>query len=223
MTVMRDEIAEIPSVVRRLLADQEAARAEVATAIRRARPRWASIVARGTSDHAGVYAQYVWGSRNGLPVALAAPSLFTRYAASPDVAKALVVGISPSSAAFTTFSTLPSRPPPRAHRCGRPALQFLQKTIEALEVRVPDGPILLEPGVGFAKRLPVEPPGPPLGILSNGDEPRPLENFQVFGDRGLADREWFRELRDRCLAAREASQNGAPAISRVLRRTDRGT
>ena len=138
----------------------------------------------------------------------------------PMMLLSLVVGISPSSAAFTTFSTLPSRPPPRAHRCGRPALQFLQKTIEALEVRVPDGPILLEPGVGFAKRLPVEPPGPPLGILSNGDEPRPLENFQVFGDRGLADREWFRELRDRCLAAREASQNGAPR--RIGEREKRG-
>jgi glucosamine--fructose-6-phosphate aminotransferase (isomerizing) len=54
------------------------------------------LAARGTSDHAGVYAQYVWGARNRLPVALAAPSLFTRYEEAPRLHDALVVGISQS-------------------------------------------------------------------------------------------------------------------------------
>ena len=41
------------------------------------------IAARGTSDNAALYAKYLWGSVNGLPVALAAPSLFTLYRTPP--------------------------------------------------------------------------------------------------------------------------------------------
>jgi glucosamine--fructose-6-phosphate aminotransferase (isomerizing) len=54
------------------------------------------IAARGTSDHAAVYAQYVLGARNGLTVALAAPSLVTLYGASPRYGNALVIGLSQS-------------------------------------------------------------------------------------------------------------------------------
>ena len=39
------------------------------------------IAARGTSDNAARYAQYLFGARLGLPVALAAPSLTTMYGA----------------------------------------------------------------------------------------------------------------------------------------------
>jgi glucosamine--fructose-6-phosphate aminotransferase (isomerizing) len=54
------------------------------------------MAGRGTSDHAGVYAQYLFGSRNRLPVAMAAPSLFTMYPQSPLLGNALVIGISQS-------------------------------------------------------------------------------------------------------------------------------
>ena len=37
------------------------------------------IAARGTSDNAGRYAQYVWGTRNGLSVGLTTPSLLSVY------------------------------------------------------------------------------------------------------------------------------------------------
>jgi glucosamine--fructose-6-phosphate aminotransferase (isomerizing) len=56
------------------------------------------IAARGTSDHAAIYAQYVLGARHGLPVALAAPSLVTLYGAAPHFGRAAVVGISQSGA-----------------------------------------------------------------------------------------------------------------------------
>ena len=69
--------------------------AAVATEIRRRGIGLVVIAARGTSDHAAVYAQYVLGARNGLTVALAAPSLVTLYGASPGTAT-LVVGISQS-------------------------------------------------------------------------------------------------------------------------------
>jgi glutamine---fructose-6-phosphate transaminase (isomerizing) len=54
------------------------------------------IAARGSSDHAATYAQYVWGAMAHYPVALATPSLQTLYHTSPRMTGALVVGISQS-------------------------------------------------------------------------------------------------------------------------------
>jgi glucosamine--fructose-6-phosphate aminotransferase (isomerizing) len=93
---LRDEILEQPAVLARWLETQMDAVRAVAAAIAGRDIEYVFLAARGTSDHAGVYAQYVWGSRNRLAVALAAPSLFTMYPQAPRVAKALVVGISQS-------------------------------------------------------------------------------------------------------------------------------
>jgi glucosamine--fructose-6-phosphate aminotransferase (isomerizing) len=54
------------------------------------------LAARGSSDNAARYAQYVFGAHNRLTVTLATPSLFTRYKAPPRMTDALVVGISQS-------------------------------------------------------------------------------------------------------------------------------
>lgn len=62
------------------------------------RPRGLLIAARGSSDHAAVYAQYLFGMRARLPVALAAPSLFTVYAAAPRLDGWVVLAISQSGA-----------------------------------------------------------------------------------------------------------------------------
>jgi glucosamine--fructose-6-phosphate aminotransferase (isomerizing) len=56
------------------------------------------IAARGTSDHAAIYAQYLLGVRNGLPVGLATPSVVSLYGPSPTVRRSLVIGISQSGA-----------------------------------------------------------------------------------------------------------------------------
>lgn len=93
----RSEIEEQPHVLERLL-DAEGRRTarEVASAFRREDVRYAVIAARGTSDNAARYAQYAWGARNRLTVALATPSLFTAYASPPSLEGAVVVGISQS-------------------------------------------------------------------------------------------------------------------------------
>jgi glutamine---fructose-6-phosphate transaminase (isomerizing) len=93
---MRDEILEQPAAAQRLLDAAPAAFAPFAEAVRARRPRFAVIAARGSSDHAGIYAQYLLAIRNALVVALAAPSTLTLYGARPDMADALVVGISQS-------------------------------------------------------------------------------------------------------------------------------
>lgn len=54
------------------------------------------MAARGSSDNAARYAQYLWGARNRLNVALAAPSLYGPYQSPPGLSDALVVGISQS-------------------------------------------------------------------------------------------------------------------------------
>jgi glucosamine--fructose-6-phosphate aminotransferase (isomerizing) len=93
---LRDEILEQPAATQRLLDAAPAAFTPIATAVASRRPRFVVIAARGTSDNAGIYAQYLLAIRNGLMVALAAPSAITLYGARPDMGDALVVGVSQS-------------------------------------------------------------------------------------------------------------------------------
>lgn len=91
-----DEIREQPSVADRQLAELPSLIRPLVDAVRRTTVDYALIAARGTSDHAATYAQYALGSIARLPVALAAPSLFTQYATPPRMRHALVIGVSQS-------------------------------------------------------------------------------------------------------------------------------
>lgn len=96
---LRDEILEQPEVAARLVAGQASRVEEIATKLSgadRPRIRSAMIAARGSSDHAAIYAQYLLGAFHRLPVALAAPSLVTVYDSPPRLREALVIGISQS-------------------------------------------------------------------------------------------------------------------------------
>lgn len=93
---LQGEIHEQPAVLQRLLEGQAASIRAVAERVRARGIRTVFLAARGSSDNAGLYAKYVWGIHNGLPIALAAPSLFSVYRRPPDVADSLVVGISQS-------------------------------------------------------------------------------------------------------------------------------
>lgn len=98
-THLEAEIAAQPGVLRGLLAAQSAHVAEIADAARAFDPAFVSIAARGTSDNAARYAQYLFGIHAGLPVALATPSVHTLYGAAPRLGRALVIGISQSGRA----------------------------------------------------------------------------------------------------------------------------
>ena len=96
MSYLEQEIAEQPQVVAQLL-DLEGEHArEIARAIQRRAPAFVVIAARGTSGHAATYGKYLLASTCGLPVALAAPSLYTIYHTPPRLQGALVIGISQS-------------------------------------------------------------------------------------------------------------------------------
>ncbi len=93
------EIGEQPEVAARLIDQSHEAIDEIGARYREVRPRGFVIVARGSSDHAALYAKYLFGRRNRILVSLAAPSLFTRYASPPSLDGQCVIGISQSGAA----------------------------------------------------------------------------------------------------------------------------
>lgn len=96
MSPLLQEIREQPQVIQHLLQTEAGRVSEVAGRIRDRGIEFIFIAARGTSDNAATYAKYLFGAINHLPVALAAPSLFTLYKSPPRLAQALVMGISQS-------------------------------------------------------------------------------------------------------------------------------
>jgi len=95
-SVLLSEIAEQPGVLERLLRDAASEIEAIAADIRARGVHHVVMAARGSSDNAARYAQYLFGSHNRLTVTLATPSLFTRYGTPPMMTGALVVGISQS-------------------------------------------------------------------------------------------------------------------------------
>lgn len=96
-SLMAAEIAEQPAAWRRLLADGAAAGIdEAAELIRNRAPRMVLLVARGTSDHAALYAKYLVEIEHGLPAGLVSPSTMTAYGARPDLRDVLMIGVSQS-------------------------------------------------------------------------------------------------------------------------------
>lgn len=99
MSRFREEIGEQPLLASRMLVESRAAVASIAARIRESKPRGFVIAARGSSDHAALYAKYLFGVRNRTMVALAAPSMFTSYNRPPTLEGNCVIGISQSGEA----------------------------------------------------------------------------------------------------------------------------
>lgn len=95
-TVMAREIAEQPQVLARQLQEGLRAYRVVADELRRADPRFVLLAARGTSDHAALYAKYLLEITLGLPVGLVSPSTMTAYGSRPDLRDVLWVAVSQS-------------------------------------------------------------------------------------------------------------------------------
>jgi len=92
---MRAEMAEQPEVLARMLARRD----DVVAAVRRVVPpelRGVVLVARGSSDNAALHARYLMELTTGRPVALAAPSLWTRYGADTSLRGWVAVAVSQS-------------------------------------------------------------------------------------------------------------------------------
>jgi len=103
---LQTEISEQPERLANLLHNQRETAEKIAQAIRQHDIRGVFLAARGTSDNAGRYANYLWGAQNSLPLTLATPSLFTYYHQPPKLDGALVVGISQSGQSPDIVSVL---------------------------------------------------------------------------------------------------------------------
>ena len=80
--MLENEIQQQPQIIQGLL-ELEAQNVKRIVAALRGRFDYVVITARGTSDNAARYAQYLLGAHNQLSVALATPSLFTLYGRPP--------------------------------------------------------------------------------------------------------------------------------------------
>ncbi|HEY9076944.1 MAG TPA: SIS domain-containing protein [Anaerolineaceae bacterium] len=114
--ILENEILEQPQVIENLLAAEFSNVDEIARKIR-GKYKYVLIAARGTSDNAARYAQYLFGIHNRVQVALATPSLYTIYETPPDLSDALVLGISQSGQSPDIVAVITE-----AKRQGRPTI-----------------------------------------------------------------------------------------------------
>ncbi len=96
MSFMLDEIHEQPHLIQKVIDAERGNVRKLCRAMKERDIKLAIIAARGTSDNAALFAKYLIEIHNGIPVALAAPSVITLYGAKFDLSHALVLGISQS-------------------------------------------------------------------------------------------------------------------------------
>lgn len=114
-SLLEQEIASQPAVIARLLEAELPHMTRIAAQLPSF--EYVLIAARGSSDHAAIYAKYAWAALASYPVALAAPSLHTLYHSAPRLSGALVVGISQSGQSPDIIAVLEA-----GKRQGRPTL-----------------------------------------------------------------------------------------------------
>src|SRR4051794_15140447 len=93
---MAAEIAAQPGVWQQVLASAPSQVADVVRSIEGRRPRFVLLAARGTSDHAALYAKYLTEVWWGLPAGPVSPSTTTVYDPQPDLPDVLLGAISQS-------------------------------------------------------------------------------------------------------------------------------
>lgn len=102
MSKMLDEIREQPAALERTLQAERKPIEQLRAALERERPRMILLAARGTSDNAAQFGRYLLEITTGIPVSLAAPSIFTLYKARLNFDGVLVVAISQSGESTDT-------------------------------------------------------------------------------------------------------------------------
>ncbi len=99
---MLQEIRQQPAVLERTLNSELPRMGPLQKQFERSRPRLIVLAARGTSDNAAQFGRYLLEITTGIPVSLAAPSVYTVYQASLDLKDVLVVAISQSGESTDT-------------------------------------------------------------------------------------------------------------------------
>ncbi|MDQ6876705.1 MAG: SIS domain-containing protein [Candidatus Dormibacteraeota bacterium] len=169
MSRFRDEIGEQPAIAAEMLTAGRAMIDSIGESIRAATPRGFLIAARGSSDHAALYAKYLFGRRNRALVALAAPSLFTHYSSPPRLDGQCVIGISQSGSSPDVIAVVEE-----ARRQGSLTLA-ITNSVESKLAACAD--LVLPLGAGAEKSVPASKTYTAsllaLALLSNAFDPDP--------------------------------------------------
>ncbi|MDX6384825.1 MAG: hypothetical protein QOK48_2398 [Blastocatellia bacterium] len=96
MSLMLQEIAEQPAALAKTISEERAKVARLGQRLRKREIDLIVLVARGSSDNAALFGRYLLEITTGIPVSLAAPSVYTLYQAKLKLKRALVIGVSQS-------------------------------------------------------------------------------------------------------------------------------
>jgi len=96
MSIMLQEIEEQAAVLERTIAAESEKITRIGDHLRSRDIDLIVLVARGSSDNAALYGRYLLEVTTGIPVSLAAPSVFTLYNAKMRLKRAVVIGVSQS-------------------------------------------------------------------------------------------------------------------------------
>ena len=99
---MRDEICQQPAAIERTLLEEWPRAQKLRLHFEKHPASLIVLTARGTSDNAAQFGRYLLEISTGIPVSLAAPSVFTLYRSNVNLANAVVVGISQSGESTDT-------------------------------------------------------------------------------------------------------------------------
>lgn len=102
MSQMLAEIREQPHALERTLHEELKPIEELRRRLDVQRPRLVLLAARGTSDNAAQFGRYLLEITTGIPVSLAAPSIFTLYRSSIHLDGVLVIALSQSGESTDT-------------------------------------------------------------------------------------------------------------------------
>src|SRR6267142_4991549 len=102
MSRMLEEIRQQPAVLARTPAAKARHIEKFKRAIAGRRPKLIVLAARGTSDNAAQFGRYLLEITTGIPVSLAAPSIYTLYNTKVDLRDTLVAAVSQSGESTDT-------------------------------------------------------------------------------------------------------------------------
>ncbi|WP_111978788.1 glucosamine-6-phosphate deaminase NagB-II [Algibacillus agarilyticus] len=95
-SLLEQEAREVPSRIALQLEENDHTTDKLGSHLRLVSPKFIYIVGRGSSDHAGYFAKYLFETETGIPVVSATPSVSTVYGKTVKLQGALVLLISQS-------------------------------------------------------------------------------------------------------------------------------
>ncbi len=106
MSLLLDEILQQPAVLSGIKEKNGGAFSQIADEYRKNELDSIYFVARGTSDHACIYAQYLFAICGGIPCTLGTPSVVSKYGSEIKFSNSAVIGVSQSGKAEDVLTVI---------------------------------------------------------------------------------------------------------------------